>query len=582
MKSKPFNLLPFHFPAILFLFSFFCLLSSRVYSADVSSRDTAGVEQERFEKEKRLDKQTRDAQSELREEEPVVEETEQKPSGVSPDVTFRLREVQVTGNEKISSDELIRLARDFIGRDVRLDDLNQIASRMKQDYRQKGFLAAYVFLPPQDVTAGRVEFRVIEGRLGQIEVKGNRWFSARVIRRMLNLGSGQVLFYRDLRAGLDFLNKKRNLKAKAILKPGEAPQTTDLEILVKDRFPVHLATDVNNLGTKNTGRTRWGISLTHENLLGQMDEAEGSFQIGKGAWAAGARYLVPIHPSGTAAGFSYAHSAVDVGGEFKALNVKGDASAYGLELLQPVIRGRAFDAGLNLGFDFKNVENRIGGRVSGKDKLRILNTGLDLDETDAWGKTYFPQSFHFGFSDFLGASHKIDSRATRENTGGQFFIYRSSLLRFQRLPLGMALVSHGALQLTPDRLPPSEEFRVGGAFSVRGYPEGEYLADNGAYLSNEVRIPAYFFPASWKLPFSKEPLRDQIEEVAFYDFGGGAVQNPAKGENEDKFLAGAGGGIRIHLFDKVYGRFQWAGRIGSKSTEGANSAFYYGISAEIL
>ncbi len=562
---------------LLFLLVFPSLLSA----AEAPSRDSAGVEQERFEREKGLDEKTRRVQSELEKKEPVIEE-EEKPSPKFPSAVFQLKEVRIKGNEKIPSPELIQLADELIGREVRLKDLDQVASRIKQHYRQKGFLAAYVFIPPQEVTDGRVEFQVIEGRLGQIEVKGNHWFSTSAIKRMLGLGAGQVLFYRDLRAGLNLLNKKRDLKAKAVLKPGVSPETTDLEIQVQDRFPLHLSTDVNNLGTTNTGKARWGISVVHENLLGLADEAQGSFQIGKGAWAVGTRYLIPLHSSGTEAGFSYTHSSVDLGGEFKALDVEGSASAYGFQLLQPVIRRPGFEAGINLGFDFKNIENRVGGQVSGKDKLRILNTGIDLEATDSWGKTYFPHSFHFGFSDFLGASHKVDSGATRQNTGGQFFAYRSSLVRFQRLIRGMALVLHGEVQLTPDRLPPSEQLRLGGAFSVRGYPEGEYLADNGAYLANEIRIPSYFFPKDWKLPFSKEPLRQQIEGVAFYDFGGGDVQNPTRGEVHDKFLAGAGGGLRIHLFDKVYGRFQWASRIGSKSGEGANQAFYYGVSAEIL
>ena len=62
-------------------------------------------------------------------------------------------------------------------------------------------------------------------------------------------------------------------------------------------------------------------------------------------------------------------------------------------------------------------------------------------------------------------------------------------------PAGMMLTLRGSLQLTPNRLSPSEQLRLGGAFSVRGYSEGDYLADYGGFVTNELSVPTYFFPA---------------------------------------------------------------------------------------
>ncbi len=70
--------------------------------------------------------------------------------------------------------------------------------------------------------------------------------------------------------------------------------------------------------------------------------------------------------------------------------------------------------------------------------------------------------------------------------------------------------------------------------------------------------------------------------MAFFDLGGGGLRRPLAGESDDKVLSGMGGGLRIHLFDRVYGRFQWAGRTGEKANSGSKSAFYYGISAELF
>ncbi len=551
-----------------------------VYAAldNVPSSDTAGAEQKRFEDKEKSEAQARALKKAASREEEVSEE--ETPAAQPGGKAFELKAIRITGNESIPESELQEEVSSWIGRRLTFSDLQIISSQLKEYYRDKRFIAAYVYLPPQKVANGVVEFRVIEGRLGQVRIEGNKWFSERVLRRALGLNQGDVIYFQDLNEGLGDLNKNPDVKARAVLKPGEQPKSTDILLKVKDKFPIHLSTEVNNLGTDNTGNTRWGVGVAHNNLLGQMDQLNTRFQLGSGAWAVGTRYSVPVGPHKTQLGFSYSRSAVDLGGDFRDLNIKGDASTYGIDILQPFWRNSFLKTALNLGFDFKSVQNKILGVKAGKDELRILNTGFNLEETDRYGKTYSPHTFHFGFSDFLGASDVHESAATRANTGGQFFIYRTSLIRYTRLPAGITHTFRADAQFTPDRLAPSEQFRLGGAFSVRGYSEGDYLADYGAFFTNEFYIPTYFFPKDWVVPYSKEQLRTAIQLVGFFDFGAGAVENALPGERKNKTLAGAGGGLRVHLFDRIYGRFQWAGRLGDRAADNVNHAFYYGISAE--
>ncbi len=553
---------------------------------DTPSRDQAGAEQARFEKEEKLEKKIKNALSEaappqqvLIDEQPALTEEQAK-------VVFTLKDIKVTGNDSIGRDQIDPQISEFIGKSVRFRDLQQIGTRIKNVYRSNGFIAVYVYMPPQDVTSGVVEFAVVEGKLGNISVSGNKWFSERIIKKMLRLTPGSVVTMTGLKRGLAYINKNQDIKTKGVLKPGAETRTTDVNVDVKDKFPYHLSTDVNNLGTDNTGRTRWGVAALATNLLGQMDQLSTRFQLGSRTWAIGTSYNIPINSMGTSLGYSYSHSSVDVGGDFKALDIEGTANTHSVDINQEVLHESIFDnsvyieGGLNSGFDFKSIENKILGAKAGHDELRILNVGVNLEENDNYGKTYFPHTFSFGFSDFLGASDNVDSGAIRRGTGGQFFIYRSSLARYTRLPFDMTYAFRSQFQLTPDTLPSSEQLRLGGAFSVRGYAEGDYLADYGAFASNDIYIPTYFFPKDWKLPYSSEPLRQQIQGVAFFDFGGGQLRSVNNGEDPSKFLVGMGGGLRVHLFDRVYGRFQWGGRLGDKAADGNNGAFYYGISAE--
>jgi len=562
-----------HSAAILF----FAVTS--VYAADeIPARETAGAEQQRFEQESKMQKGVRDYKQ-TPHAETVAEET--VPESEAAEKKFELKGVRVTGNQTIATAELEALAAEWINQQVNLTDLKKVASKIKSYYRDKKKIAAYVYVQPQKISNGMVEFVVIEGRIGTIQMEGNRWYSARVLKRAIHLPSGKVLYFSELQSALSYLNKQPDIKAQASLKPGAIKDTTDIVFKVKDKFPAHLNMDVNNLGTKNTGLTRWGVGVTHNNLLGQMDTFATRFQIGSGAWAIGTQYRIPVGPYRTNIGFSYSRSAVHLGGAFRDLNVRGAASTYGMEVIQPVKVLSYLESALTAGFDTKSIQNKILGQKAGTDELRILNMGVNLEESDSHGKTYFPHTFHVGFANFMGSNGIDDPSSSRTGTGGQFFIYRSTFIRYQRLPKGMLFTVRGNMQLTPDRVAPSEQFRLGGAFSVRGYSEGDYLADYGGLLTNELSVPTYFFPEDWKLPYSSEPLRQQVQAIGFFDFGGGALRHRLNGEDRSKFLAGLGGGVKLHLFDHIYGRAQWGGRIGDKAVDGARGAFYYGISAEI-
>lgn len=550
------------------------------YAIDAASE--VGAESKRFEDEKKLSKTLEKAEQSLEPEAKIESVDEEGLSEEEKKIRFEIRSIQITGNETISSEELNGLVQNEIGKDAGLGDLRGIADKVKKYYRDRGYIAAYAYVPPQTIDGGNVEIAVVEGVLEKIEIKNNRWFSERTLRRFIPLAAGQILYLRELQSALIFLNKHKDIKVKSYLKPGDTPQTTKLELDVKERFPIHFSADVNNLGTDNTGRTRVGLGVSFSNLTGNMDELSSRFQIGTGAVAIGADYSIPVHSSGTRLGVGYSYSHIHLGGDFKQLAITGDAHTYSGYILQPLVRRDWIDLTFNTGMDFKEIENDILGTPVGKDALRIWNIGLNSEFTDRYGKTFFPNSFHFGFSSFLGASDKVSNGATRVGTGGQFFAYRSSLLRFQRLPFGMTYVFRGQMQLTNDRLAPSEQIRLGGAFSVRGYAEGEYLADYGAFMTNEIYIPTYFFPKDWKLPYSKQPLREQIQGVAFFDFGGGELRAPRTGEKEGRTLAGAGIGVRMRLFDKVFARLQWATPTGSDARSGADSVFYYGVTTEFI
>ena len=215
--------------------------------------------------------------------------------------------------------------------------------------------------------------------------------------------------------------------------------------------------------------------------------------------------------------------------------------------------------------------------ITANDQLRLPYVAFDLSKIDSFfggGQTTFGPRFTFGTANFLGASSRGHSSASREGTGGFFFKYEHSLNRIQKMPFESYISMRSQFLAAAETLPSAEQFQIGGANSVRGYPEGDYLCDIGAEVSVDWVFPTYFIPPTWKLPYSKTELRKDIQPVIFVDVGGGMLEKTMPGERKEKFLMGIGGGLKIHLYSTVYVNLNWAAPIGQKPTAGTGPATF--------
>ena len=84
-------------------------------------------------------------------------------------------------------------------------------------------------------------------------------------------------------------------------------------------------------------------------------------------------------------------------------------------------------------------------------------------------------------------------------------------------PFGRAkLLFRTDLQLANDALLPLEAFSVGGAHSVRGYREDQFVRDNGWASSLEWRVPVVRLPIPYLTTRSDEGM---VQIAPFFDIG---------------------------------------------------------------
>ncbi|MFA5196317.1 MAG: ShlB/FhaC/HecB family hemolysin secretion/activation protein, partial [Bacteroidales bacterium] len=435
-------------------------------------------------------------------------------------------------------------------------------------YREKGYSTSRAFLPPQTIKDGILTIKIIEGKVGKINIKGNRYFRTSLLEKKIKLKSKDYFDYDSLQNSLTYINENPDRKAKAILVPGVEPGTTDIVIEVKDNLPIHIGFDYDNFGSRYMEKNRWSFVYENNNLLGFDDRLYLKYQMSQKSLynLKNLRYIYPINEK-TEIGAYYSHSRLVLGKEFRALSAVGKANIAGIFVNRALYSNRILDLRYNFGFDYKDIKNYLLGAESSRDEMRVIKNGLDIDVTDKFGRTIITPEIDVGIPRMWGGLTAKDPKASRVGSGGQFVKGVFNFYRLQPMPFSSALLFKNSAQLSNYNLTAAEQFQIGGAQSVRGYGPGEFAGDKGIYSAVEWSFPVYGLPKGIKIPLTESKLFDALRLVCFYDWANSRLNNPQAGEEKSDTLRGWGYGVRFNVKD-VSLKFELGYPLGKLPSDG--------------
>lgn len=509
---------------------------------------------------------------------PIEMEKEKEKPSVPEGTVFTLKELKITGTSIFTQEELKQAYESYIDKSITFKDLEDIADKIKSMYKKIGYLTTLTYIPEQQVAEGKVEIVVVEGRLGEVKVEGNRWVSRAFIEKQIHTKKNEVLNIFTLQRDLLRLNQNGDLEVKTVLAAGKEPGTTDIVLQVKDKFPYHAGTNTDNQGTRLVGKYRTGLSFRSSNLSGRGDSLFVTAIMSATSSGTFMSYAVPMDTRGTKIGFDATVFTMQIGKEYKGADITGVTQLYKPHVSGEIYLSEDFQATIDSGIEIKSNQKAILHEKNTLDELRIPYVSFNFSKMDSlFGgvQTSFSPRFSFGTSRFLGASVRNHDSQTRTGTGGFYFKYEQSLSRVQKMPFESYVSARTQFQATSNSLPSSEQFQLGGANSVRGYPEGEYVADFGAQLNVDWVFPSYIIPKDWILPGADTPLRQQLQPVVFMDLGGGKILKVGPGERKDRFLMGIGGGLKYQYNRNLFLRFEWAQRLGDRMTPGQGPSDFH-------
>ena len=147
------------------------------------------------------------------------------------EISFALQQVIWNPSEILTREQIQAVTEAYIGKQTTLKDLREMAEKITNLYRDKGFMTCGAVLPPQRIHDGVVEIRLIEGKTGNVTLTGNRFTRAGYIMNRMGLKEGEIANTDKLNRDLRWFQGTNDIQLRVVMKPGAEEGTTDYDIM---------------------------------------------------------------------------------------------------------------------------------------------------------------------------------------------------------------------------------------------------------------------------------------------------------------------------------------------------------------
>jgi len=418
----------------------------------------------------------------------------------STKVNVTVKDFRFSGNTVFTSAELRELVREFIGKTLDFNGLNDAASRVQRHYRERGYFLAVAYLPQQEIREGIVEIAVLEGRLGQINLQVDPKTKLResFARGILaaHLKPGDLITENSLERPLLLLRDLPDMEVTSELGPSKTQLgAADLTVKLSEsgkKFSGYV--DADNWGNRFSGEYRLGINLNYGDLTGYGDLLSfRGFVTDENMHFGRLSYVVPLGHYGTRIGVSATAFDYRLGKDFAPLGANGNGQVYTVYALHPLLRTRnanLFVQGAAERKDLEDKQDSVGLKVDqtitngklgvvGDFRDRLMSGGLNsYSATVTGGKLEIQPDTVLAIDQAPG---------TGPQTAGHFSKLNVEYRRLQRITDQFNLLFAYSAQGANKNLSAAEKMALGGPQGVRAYPVGEAPGDTGQLGTLELR-----------------------------------------------------------------------------------------------
>jgi len=439
---------------------------------------------------------------------------------LSQRVRIMVKQIKLSGNHVFSTEALMPLVMPYIGRQVSMNELHDLRRSLTTHYINQGYINSGAVIPDQSVKQGVIEIIIIEGRLSEIQIRGNQRLRDQYVYDRLAFANNEPLNMQQLQARLQLLQQDRLVhRIKAKLVPGLHRGESVLKVEIDENRPYQFGVVINNWRSPSVGELRKEIWASHGNVSGYGDSLRFQYGRTKGLDDMTVNYSIPVtaREARLVLSLSRSQSKIIEAPFDDKIDITNRLKSDGVQFWYPFqrtingyLRGLLYlEQRRSESFLFDKPFSILPLNKSDRNSVTVFRVAM------AWLKrrpNRVLSTFHrlsFGLNAF-GATVNQENEPLPDGKFVTWFGQFQWIHGWSNYPL--QVVFRSDLQLSNNPLLPLEKFGIGGATSVRGYRENQLVRDNGWVSSLEARLP--LGRGTW---FEGRKL----QWAAFYDVGWG-------------------------------------------------------------
>lgn len=458
----------------------------------------------------------------------------QAPPGAQT-ILLRLEAIELSGNTVWPQAHFAPLWSGLLGREIRLDQVFEIAARIGEAYRDAGYALSQALVPQQnlDQAGATVRIRVVEGHVAQIVLGTGAPAAQHIAALLAPIRQERPLTTATLERCLLLVGDLPGLRTQATLRAGSEPDASTLEVVV-ERTPAASAVSLHNRTAAAVGPLRAEVSTELVGLVAELDQHQlrwvgsGSRRLNLLAYSG----AVPLGAAGTSLQWSASVSrARPRAGALFQFDTQSDSASIGLA--HALLRTRQHNLSLRAMLSAYNGSSAVADDLPvSRERLRTLRLGLSADATDALGGVNLLELDWVRGLSGLGASRAGDALLARADADPQFSKATLYAARLQSLGGEWSLLAAVTAQHSGAALTSSEMFGLGGEAFVRALDPSALLGDRGVAGKLELRHNLVLGPLSGTV-------------YGFYDHGDVRQHHPVSAADARRWAGSVGAGLRV-------------------------------------
>lgn len=478
---------------------------------------------------------------------------------------YNIKKINLKGATIIENTSKKKILSAYENRCIDFKIIAEIIGNIENYYKERGYIAAKVSVPKQNIVDGIMDFDIYEGLINEVVINNNSFFDKMQEFTAFGMIDGNILNINEINQGIYQINRLQSNNATLKIEPSAEDGEAMVYINNKRKFPVHFSLNHDNLGNNFTGIYRTNFSSTIDNLLFLNDSINFTYTTNlndenkiKDIKSFSSNISVPYKHFTLSYDYSRSEFFNETKLNFNNVKISGYSQRSAVTIDRVLLNKNNLRISSNLSLSTKSAATYYNNtkQESSERNLTVANFGFSLSNYFKNGDSlYIKPSYSKGLKILNAQKDPQDGVSTIPKSQFdyvKFYGSYSKKILIPQISLLFSLSTELDSQYAFQTLYGSEQFSVGGYYSVRGYRENYINGDSGYYIRNKAifnigSLLAVFARNNQGLIINNLNYLNKFSIEPFYDYG--YVKNKYTDNGSDGRLSG--GGIKT-IFNSKY------------------------------